>query len=138
MARANTVSRTTAISDANVFDERCVVRRKQPTVEGRHLQVTGMTSRMRETRDRLQRVPQSARAMAVDAPRTERIDAVSALINAVPRRHDCVSFGKQQEQDPVHDRQGLFEHLVRSEAAPVLTIVERGNKSGKGPQHAIA
>jgi hypothetical protein len=42
------------IRDARVFDERCVMRREQATVEGSDLQVAGTTTGMGKTRNCLQ------------------------------------------------------------------------------------
>ena len=59
LASESSTSRMTSIRDVPLLDERRVPRRKQPAVERGDFEIAGLAARVREARDRLERLPQA-------------------------------------------------------------------------------
>src|SRR5688500_20370131 len=116
------------IRDARGFTERRVPRREQAAVEGGDDEVAGMTARMGESRDRLERGPQAGGIGRAHAATVERADAVGIAIDLVTRRHQRPRFGKQEEEQAVHDGQRLLEAWRRSRerAARATAVAGQG------------
>ena len=71
-----------------------------------------MAARMREARDRAQRVPESGCRPAQSSARAQRLDAVALPVHRVPQRNQQSRFGEQQKQHSIHDRQRLLEAVL--------------------------
>ena len=94
-------------------NERRIAWRKQPPVERRDIEVSGATSRMRHSRDRLERVPQPACVLPLGDPTAHRVNRVGIAVDLVPHRDQPARFREQQKEHAIDDGERLIEGRLR-------------------------
>ncbi len=89
--------------------ERGSSSREQPAVEGADPEIASMTPGVGHSAHCAQRVPQAGRHGRPLGRFAQRLDAVTLAVDRMPYRHERPRLGEEQEEDPVHDRERLFE-----------------------------
>jgi hypothetical protein len=74
---------------------------------------------MREPCGRAQRIPQSNGAFRRLRRRPQRFEAVAVAVDGVPEGDQAASFGEEQEEQAIDDRQRLFESVGHRRSRPM-------------------
>ncbi len=93
---------------------------------------------MRETRNRAKRIPQPGHPPRFVRHVAQRFKAVALPIDRVPDGNQCASFGEQEEEHAIDDRERRFKLRLRAGGASAGQASVRGTViAEKRAQHVL-